>query len=524
MHHLGLKAQPDPHPGQDERAQPSGRHRALPGAGRQHQAHGQRAVLHRVPEHRRQDRGQRQQQRRQQPGHLARPLTDCPVHRQHRDDALRLVDVGVLRRRQPLDVGEPRERCVDGGVARRGDLDLPGVEDEHAGAVARVSGVSASCPRRPRRRSQRRRRRRLVSRSTASPSITAASSSASIDGGSTPGRTRHRPCGDASSNWSSTGVAGVRCAGVRLLGHCASFACRGPGSSRRSGGGLLGGRLLRRGRRGRAFFAAVFLARPSSPQTLRRRARPSWERRRPFTSGRGARPCDAAPRSPRRSRAPANRPRARPRRGPARRGSGGWPCWWRRRSSARLWTWRPTSSAKPLACSESSCSKPPALSEQRLGLGDGTLAVDLGQATGQLDVAAQRVEHHGDLHLVRSAHATERDAGYRPGRGRHRAVPNSARRTLRPSASRRARPLPETAPCRARSPTSTSPSTPTSAPAGLTEITTDGHPQAQVRLTLTSDDLLALVAGELNAAAAFGSGRLGIKASFGDLMLLRSLG
>jgi len=59
---------------------------------------------------------------------------------------------------------------------------------------------------------------------------------------------------------------------------------------------------------------------------------------------------------------------------------------------------------------------------------------------------------------------------------------------------------------------------------GLTDITTDEHPKAQVRLSLTSDDLLALVAGELHAAAAFGSGRLGIKASFGDLMLLRSLG
>ena len=61
-------------------------------------------------------------------------------------------------------------------------------------------------------------------------------------------------------------------------------------------------------------------------------------------------------------------------------------------------------------------------------------------------------------------------------------------------------------------------------PTGLTGITTEPHPQAQVRLTVSSDDLLALVAGELHAAAAYGSGRLGIKASFGDLLLLRSLG
>ena len=43
---------------------------------------------------------------------------------------------------------------------------------------------------------------------------------------------------------------------------------------------------------------------------------------------------------------------------------------------------------------------------------------------------------------------------------------------------------------------------------GLTDITTEPAPQAKVRLRLSSDDLLALVAGELNAGSAFASGRL----------------
>ena len=61
-------------------------------------------------------------------------------------------------------------------------------------------------------------------------------------------------------------------------------------------------------------------------------------------------------------------------------------------------------------------------------------------------------------------------------------------------------------------------------PAGLGEITTDEFPPAKIRLSLTSDDLVALVDGALHAGSAFASGRLGVKASFGDLMLLRSLG
>ena len=59
---------------------------------------------------------------------------------------------------------------------------------------------------------------------------------------------------------------------------------------------------------------------------------------------------------------------------------------------------------------------------------------------------------------------------------------------------------------------------------GLREITTEPHPPAKVRLELTSDDLLALVDGSLPAGQAFASGRLRVRASFGDLLLLRKLG
>jgi hypothetical protein len=52
----------------------------------------------------------------------------------------------------------------------------------------------------------------------------------------------------------------------------------------------------------------------------------------------------------------------------------------------------------------------------------------------------------------------------------------------------------------------------------------DGDDQrAQIRLSLGSDDLLALVAGRLNFAAAWASGRVSVKAGFGDLLKLRKL-
>lgn len=58
----------------------------------------------------------------------------------------------------------------------------------------------------------------------------------------------------------------------------------------------------------------------------------------------------------------------------------------------------------------------------------------------------------------------------------------------------------------------------------LIEVTQEPQPRAQVRLTVHSDDLVALVTGELHAGKAFASGRLKVDASFGDLLRLRSLG
>lgn len=53
---------------------------------------------------------------------------------------------------------------------------------------------------------------------------------------------------------------------------------------------------------------------------------------------------------------------------------------------------------------------------------------------------------------------------------------------------------------------------------------TDGDdPKAQIRLTVAGDDLLALVAGQLNFASAWASGRISVKAGFTDLLKLRKL-
>jgi hypothetical protein len=51
---------------------------------------------------------------------------------------------------------------------------------------------------------------------------------------------------------------------------------------------------------------------------------------------------------------------------------------------------------------------------------------------------------------------------------------------------------------------------------------TDGKP-ADVKLTIVSDDLVALVEGELDLARALLGGRVKIDASFGDLLRLRRL-
>lgn len=50
-----------------------------------------------------------------------------------------------------------------------------------------------------------------------------------------------------------------------------------------------------------------------------------------------------------------------------------------------------------------------------------------------------------------------------------------------------------------------------------------GGKSAEVKLTIASDDLLALVDGELDLARALLGGRVKIDASFGDLLRLRRL-
>jgi len=48
-------------------------------------------------------------------------------------------------------------------------------------------------------------------------------------------------------------------------------------------------------------------------------------------------------------------------------------------------------------------------------------------------------------------------------------------------------------------------------------------PQAQIRLTIPSDDLPALVDGRLNFLQALGSGRIKVNASLGDMLKLRKI-
>lgn len=58
---------------------------------------------------------------------------------------------------------------------------------------------------------------------------------------------------------------------------------------------------------------------------------------------------------------------------------------------------------------------------------------------------------------------------------------------------------------------------------GLTGIGSGAPDGAQIRLRLTSDDLLALTAGRLNFASAWATGRIRVDASITDLLRLRSL-
>lgn len=61
-------------------------------------------------------------------------------------------------------------------------------------------------------------------------------------------------------------------------------------------------------------------------------------------------------------------------------------------------------------------------------------------------------------------------------------------------------------------------------PGGLDEFqVVDSENGAQVRLTVDSDDLVALADDELGVAKAWASGRLKIEASLGDLLRLRKI-
>lgn len=57
----------------------------------------------------------------------------------------------------------------------------------------------------------------------------------------------------------------------------------------------------------------------------------------------------------------------------------------------------------------------------------------------------------------------------------------------------------------------------------LHEITEGADPGAQITLTASSDDLVAITSGELGFTTAWATGRLKIDASFSDLMQLRAL-
>jgi predicted lipid carrier protein YhbT len=57
----------------------------------------------------------------------------------------------------------------------------------------------------------------------------------------------------------------------------------------------------------------------------------------------------------------------------------------------------------------------------------------------------------------------------------------------------------------------------------ITGITTDPAPKAQVRLTVGSDDLVALTDGHLDFGRAWLSGRVKVEASVRDLLKLRSM-
>jgi hypothetical protein len=57
----------------------------------------------------------------------------------------------------------------------------------------------------------------------------------------------------------------------------------------------------------------------------------------------------------------------------------------------------------------------------------------------------------------------------------------------------------------------------------IVDLTDGDNPTAKLKLTSSSDDLIALVDGKLSAASAWAGGRLKIDASFRDLVKLRKL-
>ena len=58
---------------------------------------------------------------------------------------------------------------------------------------------------------------------------------------------------------------------------------------------------------------------------------------------------------------------------------------------------------------------------------------------------------------------------------------------------------------------------------GLTELTRGGQHDGQVRLKVSSDDLVALTKGDLSFPIAWATGRVKLDASIADLLRLRSL-
>ncbi len=57
----------------------------------------------------------------------------------------------------------------------------------------------------------------------------------------------------------------------------------------------------------------------------------------------------------------------------------------------------------------------------------------------------------------------------------------------------------------------------------IIDLTDGDDPTAKLKLTANSDDLVAMVDGDLNLASAWASGRIKIDASFLDLLKLRKL-